>query len=123
MKAATILLFISLLYAIKSTLQGFNNKWCTDYENNQNEDYQAFSKDFCDTLALEDSQNKCCYVKYKKNNGTYYNCVELTPSQFYNIKDLKKAFETNNGCDVKTIECESSSYLYGSILLIFILLF
>ena len=122
MKVVTLLLFIASFYVIESTLQGFTNKFCTDYENKQTEDYQAFSKAFCDTLGLENSQNKCCYVKYKKGNGTFFNCVELTPSQFYHIKDLKKSFETNNNCDVKTIECESSSYLYGSLLLILVLL-
>ena len=42
----------------------------------------------------------------------FYNCVELTPSQFYNIKEYKKAFENQYG-EVKTIECDSSSFLYG----------
>ena len=122
MKIITLLLFIASISLVKSTLDGFTDKWCDDYENKKDENHQAFSKGFCMSLAVNNAENKCCYIKYKTDNGTFYNCAELAPSQFYNIKEYKRAFESKYG-DVKTIECDSSSYLYGSFLLILVLLF
>ena len=125
MKAITLLLIIVSISVMQSSLSGygFTNKWCTDYENKYDEEHQAFSKDFCSTLAVEDPENKCCYIKFEKSNGTFYNCVELTLNQFYHIKEIKTSFQNTEGAKVKSIECESSSYLYGSLLLILALLF
>ena len=120
MKVITLLLFIASISIINSGLDGFSEKTCQEYEDKTDEAHQAFSKDFCRTLGLEDPENKCCYVKYETNNGTFYNCIELTQAEFYNIKSVKDALKSTKG--LKTIECDSSSYLYGSLILILALL-
>ena len=119
----TILLFFAIL-AVKSSLVGFSSKVCTDYSGKTDEDHQAFSKDFCRTLGLTGNGDKCCYVKYKNTEGKYfYNCVQITMNEFYNIKEYKKNLESDYSWDIKSIECDSSSYLYGSLLLLLVFLF
>ena len=120
MKVITLLLFIASISIINSGLDGFSQKTCSQYHNKKDEEHQAFSKDFCRTLGVEDPENKCCYVKYETDNGTYYNCYELTQAEFYNIKTVRDALKASSG--LKTIECDSSSYLYGSLILILALL-
>ena len=122
MKVITFLFFATI--AVISSLPGFSDKVCSDYFRTTDEDHQAFSKDFCRTLGLTDNGDKCCYMRYKTNDGAnYYNCIQVTMEEFYNIKDYKKALETNNSWDIKSIECDSSSYLYGSLLLLLVFLF
>ena len=118
----TILLFFAIS-TVMSALIGFNKKVCTDYYNKQNEDNQAFSKDFCRTLGLTNDGDKCCYVKYKINENYFFNCVQIDMEEFYNIKEYKNRLETLNSWDIKSIECDSSSYLYGSLLLLLVFLF
>ena len=116
MKVISLLLFIVSIFEIKSGLKGFTEKYCLDYYLKASEEYQAFSKDFCRSLGLEDPDNKCCYIKFEFGNGTFTGCYEITMEEFYNIKTLKKEME------FKFIECNSNSYLYGSLLLISVLL-
>ena len=123
MKVTTLLLFLAI-NAVMSSLPGFTDKICTDYYNKDDEDHQAFSKDFCRTLGITGDGDKCCYLKYKDSNGrNLFNCIQVTREEFYNIKDYKKALEANNRWDIKSIECDSSSYLYASLLLLLVFLF
>ena len=120
MKVITLLLFFASISIINSGLEGFTQKTCKAYDNKTEENLQAFSKDFCRTLGVEDPEHKCCYVKYERDSRTYYNCYEVTQAQFYNIKSLRDDLKSSRG--LKTIECDSSSYLYGSLILILALL-
>ena len=124
MKMLYLLVLFSSICIIKSTLRGFtSNKECTDFQGTE-ESKQAFSKDFCRTLILQDSSNKCCYIKYEVGEKTYFNCAELSIQQFYDIKAAKDTFRRKLGASkVKSLECDSSSYLYTSLLLILIFLF
>ena len=118
-----IFLFVTICI-IKSSLRGFtSDKECTDFQGTE-ESKQAFSKDFCRTLILQDSSNKCCHIKYEVGEKTYFNCAELSIQQFYDIKKAKDTFGSDFGASkVKSLECDSSSYLYASLLLILIFLF
>ena len=122
MKVTTLLFFTTI--AVISSLPGFSDKVCSDYFRTTDEDHQAFSKDFCRTLGITDNGDKCCYLKYRTSGGQYYhNCVQVTMEQFYNIKEYRDYLEQNNSWDIKSIECDSSSYLYGSLLLLLVFLF
>ena len=105
MKATALLLFFATI-AVISALPGFSDKICTDY----------FAK-------TAEGGDKCCYIKYKTESGYYYNCVQVTMSDFYNIKEYRDSLETSRGWDIKSIECDSSSYLYASLLLLLVFLF
>ena len=123
MKATALLLFFATI-AVISALPGFSDKICTDYFAKTDEDHQAFSKDFCRSLGITESGDKCCYIKYKNSEGKYfYNCVQVTMSDFYNIKEYRDALENRQSWDIKSIECDSSSYLYASLLLLLVFLF
>ena len=123
MKVYSLLVFIAIFIGINSSIGGFSTgKKCTDYQKNDQEDKQAYSKDFCKTLQY-DSDKKCCYIKYKKSDKYYFNCHELTSEQFWNIKDTKKTLETEYYEKIKNIVCDSSSFLKSSFLLILLFLF
>ena len=122
MKATALLLFFATI-AVISALPGFSDKICTDYFAKTDEDHQAFSKDFCRSLGITTSGDKCCYVKYKNERGYFYNCVQITMEQFYNIKEYKKELADIKNAEIKSIECDSSSYLYASLLLLLVFLF
>ena len=122
MKVFSLLVIIAVISSISSTLTGFTNKTCSSYSNKTDEDHQAFSKDFCRTLGVTSSTNKCCYVKRKLSNDRYYyNCIEITQAQFYDIKDTKDRLSSLG--EIKNIICDSSSYLSGSLLLLLFFLF
>ena len=129
MKVATLLIFLASLAFSIAQLEGFNNgKTCSDYYNKQDRGHQAYSKDFCRTLLL--SGYKCCFLKYEvqETDGkkTYYNCADLTYNQFVRIDDAKSDIRNEinlDGFNLKSLECDSSSYLYGSLLLLLVLLF
>ena len=128
MKVITILILFTVISIINSSLNGFTSKSCTDYFNKTgvNESTQAFSKDFCRTLKVSDSSNRCCFMKYKIDNKTYYNCIEVTQAEFQDIdqkiRDLEAGLTVYN-IDIKSLECNSSSYLFGSLLLFLVFLF
>ena len=121
MKVTTLLLFFATI-AVISAFPGFSDKVCTQFTG-ESEENQAFSKDFCRSLGITTSWDKCCYVKYKNENGYFYNCVQITMEQFYNIKEYKKELADTKNAEIKSIECDSSSYLYGSLLLLLVFLF
>ena len=129
MKVSSIFLLISLFAVMESHLTGFDTKYCNDYIG-QNQNQQAYSKGFCRSLSLNKNPEaaQCCCVKYKIGENTYYNCLPLTLAQYYDIDaaiDYYEGYEGEGGnrWDIKSLECTSSSYLYGSfLLLLFILL-
>ena len=123
MKVFSIFLLIALFAIIESELSTFSVKNCNEYFNTQNANFQAYSRSFCRTLALNEGYAQCCYLKYKSGNNTYYNCAPVTSSQFYDIDEAIKSFENTYSIDVKSLECTSSSYLYGSFLLLLFILF
>ena len=123
MKVFSIFLLIALFAIIESELSTFGVKNCNEYFISKNPDFQAYSRSFCRTLALNEGYAQCCYLKYKSGENTYYNCAPVTSSQFYEIDDTIKSWEQTYTIDVKSLECTSSSYLYGSFLLLLFILF
>ena len=121
MKVSSIFLLISLFALMESSLDGFQTKYCSDYSGT-GANQQAYSRGFCRSLALEENYAQCCYVKYKIGDNTYYNCAQLTLAEYYDI-DVAKGNLEAKGWDVKSLECTSSSYLYGSFLLLLFILF
>ena len=126
MKYIKLLLFAVIISVIKSKLSGFTNQRACEYFNGQNltvdgAKLQAFSKDFCRALYV--SSGKCCYYKYKIGDNTYYNCKQLTLAEYYDIDATIDSLEdANSNLDVKSLECDSSSYLYGSLLFLLVFL-
>ena len=121
MKATTALIFLSAISLINSYLTWFGIKECSQYFDKTEEEYQAYSKDFCNSLAKD--SYKCCFLKYETSEGTYYNCAEIEYNEFLDIKTKKEYLEKQKRWKIKSLECDSSSYLYGSLLLLFVFLF
>ena len=122
MKVSSIFLLISLFALMESELKTFSTQKCTDYYG-QELAQQAFSRGFCRSLQIEEGFAQCCYLKYKYTDGnTYYNCAQVTLAEYYDIDKAKDKYK-DLGYDVKSIECTSSSYLYGSFLLLLFILF
>ena len=120
MKALSFLILIAIFTVMDSSLVSFSKKNCKEF-NGKGEKQQAYSKDFCRSLHVENPTHKCCYLKYKLNDNYYYNCVELTEREFWDIDATIDSLK--NSKDVKNLVCDSSSYLYGSLLLILFALF
>ena len=125
MKVSTIFLLISLFAVMESNLHGFTVKNCGDYYGTgQNE--QGYSRGFCRSLALDSDYAQCCYLKYKSGDNTYYNCVPITLAEYYDIDTAKERIKSDKSAldiSIKSLECTSSSYLYGSFLLLLFILF
>ena len=130
MKLITIISAITLIFIVESSIQGFTDRNCTNFEttgkyteNNPDIETSAFSKDFCRSLGKQNSTNKCCYVRYKANDRNFYNCEEVPLEKFWDIDTTIQAYEEKHKVDVKEFVCDSSSYLYGSLLLLLVFLF
>ena len=128
MKVLSLLVLIAIFAVIESSIPGFTiKKNCTDYEPNfveglgYGESKPAFSKDFCASLHVEEPTNKCCYLKYKHNDKTFFSCYEVTEEEFWDID--KEIDGIKLLYDVKNLVCDSSSYLTGSLLLFLLYLF
>ena len=122
MKVFSIFLLISLFALMESSLNTFSTQKCSDYERTTDLEHQAFSRSFCRSLQLDESYAQCCYLKYKIGDNTYYNCAQITLAEYYDIDVAKDRYKGYN-YDVKSLECTSSSYLYGSFLLLLFILF
>ena len=124
MKVTSIFLLIALFAIIECDLAGFSPKNCHEYFYKFDISNQAYSRSFCRTLALYEGDAQCCYFKFKTGDGnTYYNCAPVTLSEFYDIDTKIHNLESQYSIDVKSLECTSSSYLYGSFLLLLFILF
>ena len=124
MKVLSLLVLIAIFAVIESSIPYFSNKNCSDYEPNWFVLYlskPAFSKDFCASLHVQEPTNKCCYLKFKNNDNTFYSCHELTEEEFWDID--KEIDAIKSYYDVKNLVCDSSSYLTGSLLLFLLYLF
>ena len=123
MKAYSLLLIFAVISVIKSPLENFNLKFC-EYYRPRTGNY-SYSRDFCRSLAIGTSNAyQCCYLRYKENDATYHNCVPLTLADFYDIDAAKDRVKTTYSIsDLKSLECTSSTYLYGSFLLLLLILF
>ena len=120
MKALSFLVLIAIFTVMDSGIPGFSKKNCKDFSGT-GETQQAYSKGFCKSLHVDDPTHKCCYLKYKNNDNYYYNCVELTENEFWDIDTTIDRLKVSR--NVKNLVCDSSSYLYGSLLLILFALF
>ena len=121
MKVSSIFLLISLFTLMESNLDTFTTKRCSDFQG-RGKEQQAFSRGFCRSLQIDEDIAQCCYLKYKIDGNTYYNCAPVTLAEYYDIDIAKDKYEAR-GYDVKSIECTSSSYLYCSLLLLLFILF
>ena len=130
MKAINTFLLIALIYAIGSA--DFN---CLNYvpkftgsyvEGRSKGDNPAFSLDFCQSTAFDSDYYSCCFLKWTDTNDTQrYNCFPVNHTEMADIDiivDYLDGLENAGIDEVDSLDC-SSSYLYGSLLLIFALLF
>ena len=120
----SLLLIFAVISGIKSDLLPFTSpKFCEDYTPFNST--EAYSRGFCRSLAFKsEGYAQCCFVKYKANDGTHYNCVPLTLGQYYDIDTAENDVKTVYGIsDLDSLECTSSTYLYGSFLLLLFILF
>ena len=130
MKAINAFLLIALIYAIGSA--DFN---CLNYvpkftgsyvAGRSDDDNPAFSLDFCQSTYFDSEKYySCCFLKWTDTNDTQrYNCFPVNHTE---MADIDIIVDYLDGLDniideVDSLDC-SSSYLYGSLLLIFALLF
>ena len=130
MKAINTFLLIALIYAIGSA--DFN---CLNYvpkftgsyvAGRSDDDNPAFSLDFCQSTYFDSEKYySCCFLKWTDTNDTQrYNCFPVNHTE---MADIDIIVDYLDGLDniideVDSLDC-SSSYLYGSLLLIFALLF
>ena len=126
MKTINVFLVIFLIYAIKSHLTEFGDeaKSCESYRPGGE---NAFSLDFCRTITYE-GYSACCFVKWKNGDLRKYNCYPITSAQWGDMDVAETAF-TNyanaqgfTDVDIVSFDC-SSSYLYGTLLLLLAVLF
>ena len=90
----------------------------TDGEGNE----QAYSLDFCRSTYFTSPYYTCCFIKWKNSSEAHqYNCYPVTHAQMANIDHLVDSIK-GNVSKLYSLDC-SSSYLYGSLLLILALLF
>ena len=127
MKAIIAFLLIALIYVSNSQDVP---KACVDYtpsffdtSYNDDDKNNAYSLDFCRSLYIRtDRFYTCCFIKWKDANDTHrYNCYPVTHEQMKDIDSLVDSIK-GNVSKLYSLDC-SSSYLYGSLLLILALLF
>ena len=125
MKAITVFSLIALISIIISQ----DTKNCIDYVPSNlgianARGNQASSLDFCRSTAFSDSYYTCCFLKWKNSTDHHqYNCYPVNHAEMADIDIVVKRIEALNIVgDLDSLDC-SSSYLYGSLLLILALLF
>ena len=131
MKAINAFLLIALIYVIGSadtpiSCYNYVPKFTGSYvEGRSKGDNPAFSLDFCQSTAFDSDYYSCCFLKWTDTNDTQrYNCFPVNHTE---MADIDLIVDYLDGLDkvideVDSLDC-SSSYLYGSLLLIFALLF
>ena len=125
MKALTVFSLIALISIIISQ----DTKNCIDYvpSNLGIADARgnpAYSLDFCRSTAFSDPYYTCCFLKWKNSTDHHkYNCYPVNHTEMADIDIVVNRIEASDIVgDLDSLDC-SSSYLYGSLLLIFALLF
>ena len=82
----------------------------------------AYSLDFCRSTYFTSPYYTCCFIKWKNSSKAHqYNCYPVNHTEMADIDIVTDRIE-NSGIDLDSLDC-SSSYLYGSLLLILALLF
>ena len=130
MKAINTFLLIALIYAIGSAdfncLNYVPKFTGSDVAGRSDDDNPAFSLDFCQSTYFDSKDYySCCFLKWTDTNDTQrYNCFPVNHTE---MADIDIIVDYLDGLDniideVDSLDC-SSSYLYGSLLLIFALLF
>ena len=133
MKAINVFLLIALIYVIGSADTPIR---CLDYvpyfkgsyvAGRSDDDNPAFSLDFCQSTYFDSEKYySCCFLKWTDTNDTQrYNCFPVNHTEMADIDiivDYLDGLENAGIDEVDSLDC-SSSYLYGSLLLIFALLF
>ena len=121
MKAIHALIAFMLIYFSAQSNFSFTVKNCTDYSPSGG--HAAFSLDFCRATNYDtDKYAKCCYLRWEDKDGKRkYNCLPVTALELADIDEKIDQLEKNNITDVKSLDCKSS-YLYGSLLLVILLL-
>ena len=123
MKAITVFSLIVLISIIISQ----DTKKCLDYAptffGGNAGNNEAYSLDFCRSTYFESSDYyTCCFLKYKNTSDAHrYHCYPVTHAQMADIDPLVDSIK-GNVSKLYSLDC-SSSYLYGSLLLILALLF
>ena len=128
MKMIQYFLLILLICATNSTVDGFTQKNCREYDityDNHEGEY-AFSLDFCRTTAYDNVNERCCFLQYEDENEiTHYHCHIVSMLDFADIDeyiDNKLEGKRPGVVDLEILDCHSS-YLYASLLLILALIF
>ena len=124
MKAISIFLILALIYAI------YSDNACTDFtpewSDIDGEHLPAYSLDFCRSTSFDSEKYyTCCFIKWRDTNNSHhrYNCYPVNHTEMADIDLATKYIESFQQIkDLKSLDC-SSSYLYGSLLLILALLF
>ena len=129
MKTIHIIIAVTLIYMIKSSVDGFPQYNCTDYAptsdtntifNVDGKGEPAFSLGFCKSTYLEDGYAKCCFLKYKDESKRKYHCYPVTPLELSDIDDqLVKSLKSNY--DDVSLDC-NSRYLLTPLILVAALL-
>ena len=123
MKAVQIFIAIIVFCAVKTEIDYFGYKNCTDYLPTKNDtNLPAFSLDFCRTTNYDsDNYPRCCFIKWETGDGKRrYNCYQITKHQLADIDSTIDSLENSLGGKVKSLDCKSS-YLFGSLLLLLFL--
>ena len=123
MKAITVISLIALIFITYSD----DTKSCLTYApsffGSGAGGEPAYSLDFCRSTAFENSTYyTCCFLKWKNSSDAHkYNCYPVTHIEMMDIDPVVDRIE-GNVSKLYSLDC-SSSYLYGSLLLILALLF
>ena len=131
MKAINVFLLIVLIYVNSVDAQISCEEYAPQFnglEKRGSSSYKsAFSLDFCQSTAFSSKDYySCCFLKWTDTNDTQrYNCFPVNHTEMADIDiivDYLDGLENAGIDEVDSLDC-SSSYLYGSLLLIFALLF
>ena len=128
MKTIHVIIAVTLIYMIKSSVDGFLQYNCTDYAPTKNTNFKvdgkgepAFSLGFCKSTYLEDGYAKCCFLKYKEGSNRKYHCYPVTPLELSDIDDqLVKSLKSSY--DDVSLDCNSRYLLTPLILIVALLL-
>ena len=124
MKAITVMSLIALIFITYSD----DTKRCLTYApsffGSDAGNAPAYSLDFCRSTAFSDSYYTCCFLKWKNSTDHHqYNCYPVNHTEMADIDIVVNRIEASDIVgDLDSLDC-SSSYLYGSLLLILALLF
>ena len=119
MKVVYALLVTMLIFVNSESVPGYNTMKCEDYEPGLK---NAFSLDFCKSTLYDSTLDKCCFLKYEKDDKRHYHCYTVDLTDFNDIDKVIDDLQNKQGYDVKSLDC-SSSYLFSSLLVLLALFF